>query len=247
MKAIIIDDEKLARMGLRHLLKLIPDVQIIAEATNGDEGIEAIVEHTPDLIFLDINMPEMNGFEMLAQLEHKPYIIFTTAHSEFALEAIQNDAIDYLLKPVDAADLLNAVDKVRKITAAPQYDMASLMKMIQPQQQYREKFLMKTGQKYFPVNLDEVAYFFAEDKNVFTVLHDGRKFIWDESLDKLEPQLDPKKMYRANRQFIISHRSVEVVHAWFKGKLKLMLKPTLAEEVIVSAEKAQLFKSWMGS
>jgi DNA-binding LytR/AlgR family response regulator len=247
MKAIIIDDEKLARMGLRHLLKLIPDVQVIAEATNGDEGIEAIVEHAPDLIFLDINMPEMTGFEMLAQLEQKPCIIFTTAHSEFALEAIRNDAIDYLLKPIDAADLLNAVDKVRKLTAAPQYDMTSLMKMLQPQQQFREKFLMKTGQKFFPVSLEDIAYFFAEDKNVFAVLHDGRKFIWDESLDKLEPQLDPNKMYRANRQFIISHRSVEVVHAWFKGKLKLMLKPVSAEEVIVSAEKANLFKSWMGS
>ena len=247
MKAIIIDDEKLARLGLRHLLKLIPDIQIIAEATNGDEGIEAIVAHQPDLIFLDINMPEMTGFEMLAQLEQKPYIIFTTAHSEYALEAIQMDAVDYLLKPVDAADLLNAVDKVRKLSAAPQYDLANLMKILQPQQQYREKFLMKTGQKYFPVGLEDIAYFFAEDKNVFTVLHDGRRFIWDESLDKLEPQLDPKKMYRANRQFIISHRSVEVVHAWFKGKLKLMLKPASAEEVIVSAEKANLFKAWMGS
>lgn len=247
MKAIIIDDEKLARMGLRHLLKLIPDIQIIAEATNGDEGIEAIVAHQPDLIFLDINMPEMTGFEMLAQLEQKPYIIFTTAHSEYALEAIQMDAVDYLLKPVDAADLLNAVDKVRKLSAPPQYDMVSLMKMLQPQQQFREKFLMKTGQKFIPVNLEDIAYFFAEDKNVFTILHDGRKFIWDESLDKLEPQLDPKKMYRANRQFIISHRSVEVVHAWFKGKLKLMLKPASAEEVIVSAEKANVFKTWMGS
>ncbi len=106
---------------------------------------------------------------------------------------------------------------------------------------------MKIGQKYFPINLNDIAYFFAEDKSVFAVLHDGRKFIWDESLDKLEPQLDPEKMYRANRQFIISHKSVEVVHAWFKGKLKLLLKPPVPEELIVSAEKAQAFKSWMGS
>jgi two-component system LytT family response regulator len=247
MRAIIIDDEKLARKGLQHLLKLIPDIQVIAEAANGDEGIEAILQHTPDLIFLDINMPEMNGFEMLAQLERKPYIIFTTAHSEYALEAIQSDAVDYLLKPVDAADLLNAIDKVRKLSASPQYDMAQLAKLLQPQQQYREKFLMKIGQKYFPVSLNDIAYFFAEDKNVFAVSHDGRKFIWDESLDKLEPQLDPEKMYRANRQFIISHKSVEVVHAWFKGKLKLLLKPPVPEELIVSAEKAQAFKSWMGS
>ena len=247
MTAVIIDDEKLARQGLQHLLKLIPDVQIVAEAANGDEGIEAIVQHSPDVIFLDINMPEMTGFEMLAQLEQKPYIIFTTAHSEYALEAIQSDAVDYLLKPVDAADLLNAVDKVRKLTSAPQYDMTQLIKLLGPLQAYREKFLMKLGQKLFPIGLNEIAYFFAEDKAVFAVLHDGRKFIWDESLDKLEPQLDPQKMYRANRQFIISHQSVEVVHVWFKGKLKLSLKPSSADEVIVSAEKAGAFKGWMGS
>src|SRR5919112_6162809 len=116
MKAIIIDDERLARTELRKLLQDFPEIEIVDEASNADEGIQKIENHNPDLVFLDIQMPGKTGFDMLSELDHAPQVIFTTAYDEYALKAFEVNALDYLLKPVEPRRLADAVEKLKRTT-----------------------------------------------------------------------------------------------------------------------------------
>ncbi|MFN8711581.1 MAG: LytR/AlgR family response regulator transcription factor [Bacteroidota bacterium] len=253
IRAFIVDDEKLAREGLRSQLAAFQDVEIVGEAADAISGISGIREWLPDVVFLDVSMPVTDGFRMLEQIETPPYVIFTTAHANYALDAIRADAVDYLLKPIDSEDIGRALDRLRKRSGSPDQTIQKLLKHIQPaektaadaQSVYRKKFLLREGSRFHPVTVEDVAYFFAEEKNVFVQLRDGRRFVWDESLEKLGEQLDPALFYRVNRQLVVAHAAITAVQVWFKGKLKLQLNPVFHREAVVSSEKASAFKTWL--
>ena len=165
------------------------------------------------------------------------------------------NSVDYLLKPVKPEELRTALEKFRSLRqsqiseGATQQNIGKLIETLVAQQQgtqYRERFLVRSGQRLMPVSSDAIAYFFTEDKLVFLRTCDNRKFVLDYTLDELEHQLDPRRFFRANRQFILNSYSIEEVHTWFNGKLKVNVRPKTEEEVIVSREKAGDFKAWMG-
>jgi DNA-binding LytR/AlgR family response regulator len=248
MNAFIVDDEKLSREVLLRQLMAFDDIQVVGLATNARQAIKDIQDLNPDVIFLDISMPVMDGFSMLEQLPERPHVIFITSHTEYALDAIRADAVDYLLKPIKQQDIVRALDRLRKrmLTHDSSPVVGNLTERQHGQQAaYRKKFLLREGNRYHPITVEEIAYFFAEEKNVFIQLNDGRRFVWDESLDKLGEQLNPSLFYRVNRQLVIAHASIVSVQVWSKSKLKLQLKPKFHRDAIVSVEKASAFKAWL--
>lgn len=253
IKAIIIDDERLARNELRKLLMDFPEIEVVAEASNAGEGIEKIENINPDLVFLDIQMPGKTGFDMLAELDKAPHVIFTTAYDEYALKAFKVNSVDYLLKPVDPEELSNSLRKLQTLRdqLAPPLDAAVLRSLVQSlrpdQPQFKTRFLVRFADKLVFIQADDVAYFIAEDKYVFVITRDNKKYPLDHTLDELDMMLDPSVFFRLNRKFISHLKSIQSIHTYFNGKLKLHLVPAEPEEVTVSRERAALFKKWLGA
>ena len=256
MRAIIIDDERLARAELRKLLQDFPEVEVVDEAANADEGIAKIESQNPDLIFLDIQMPGKSGFDMLSSLEKSPNVIFTTAYDEYALKAFKVNSVDYLLKPVQKEDLQSALEKYREMkkmyTAGKETSTISIDALVKELQQklqtkdYRKRFLVKHGQKLVSVDVEEIAYFFSDGRLNFFKTFDNRKFVVDYTMDELNDMLNPDKYFRISRAFFISVDSVSQIHDYFGNRLILHLKPESEKEAIVSREKVSDFKNWLG-
>jgi len=231
VKAIIIEDESLARQRLNKLL--IPysnAIEIVAEASNGAEGLELIEMHHPDLIFLDIQMPVLNGFEMLLQLSLKPYIVFTTAYDEYAIKAFEENSLDYLLKPIRPERLKLTMDKVSRIKPDKQpqlFDQQSVQSLIQSLQppKVMRAITVTLGDKITIVNLDEIVCFVAEDK--LTTIHtkNQKKHLISQSLSQLEQKL-PDHFLRLNRAHIINENEILEIRKGFNGKLVFEMKHT---------------------
>jgi len=252
MKAIIIDDERLARTELKRLLQDYPEVEVVDEAANAEEGVSKIESQQPDLIFLDIQMPGKTGFDMLSQLEKAPQVIFTTAYDEFALKAFKVNSIDYLLKPIKKEDLKNSLDKYHQMqkqfakTPALQIDNLLNELKLQSKKTYRNRFLVKQGSRLLSIDVGNIAYFFADGRLCFFKTWDKTKYVIDYTLDELADMLDPEQFYRAGRGFIVHIKSIAQIHQYFNSKLKLELNPVTEKEVIISKEKTTEFKEWMG-
>jgi two-component system LytT family response regulator len=242
MKVIIIDDERLAREELKSLLSQFSFIEIVDEAKNPEEGIAKIKEHQPDLIFLDIQMPGMNGFDMLKKLDEIPKVVFVTAYDEFALKAFEVKALDYLLKPVDPERLKETIQKVQlpeeefstKLNALP----ATKEKLLQA----GDKIFIKDGEKCWFVDISEVRMF-ESDGNYVKVYFDRFRPLILRSLNSLEDRLDPKLFFRANRKFIINLNWISSVENWFNGGLQVSLKD--GEKVEISRRQAIRFKELM--
>ena len=246
MKAIIIDDERLARTELKKLLQDFPEVEIVDEAANAEEGISKIETQQPDLIFLDIQMPGKTGFDMLAQLERTPQVIFTTAYDEYVLHAFQARAVDYLLKPVDEARLAAAFAKHAQLRRHFAGEIAGLIDALQaPRPRWRQRILGRQGAQHHAIGIDRVAYFVSVDKITHAVALDGARYVLDMPLAELEPELDPARFFRANRQLLLSASCVSAFRAGGKGRLVLTLQPPASGEVAVSQERAALFREWL--
>ena len=225
MKAIIIDDERLARKELTSLLDNHPEIQIIDEATNADEAIEKIEKQNPDVIFLDIQMPGKTGFELLESLERVPQVIFTTAYDEFALKAFDFNALDYLLKPIQADRLSESIIKIK--TKLPK--KSSLDRKLSPEDQV----FVKDGDKCWFVKLEDVRLF-ESDGNYIKVYFEKFKPMIHKSLNALDEKLDDRSFFRASRKHIINLVWVESIDTWFNGGLLVQLKG--GEKIEISAE-----------
>lgn len=239
MKALIIDDERLARKELASLLEKHEGIEIVGEAANADEAETLIAEKRPDLLFLDINMPGRTGFELLESLDHAPQVIFVTAYDEHALKAFQVNALDYLLKPIDPERLDAALNKLAA-TASSELGM--------PQREIlreSDQIFLKDGEKCWFVTLKDVRYLESEG-NYVRVRFDDQKPLVLRSLNKLEEKLDPLVFFRANRKHIINLRWVESIEPWFSGglmvKLKHKGKDGQPETIEVSRRQAARFK-----
>jgi len=239
-KAILIDDERLARNELRKLLQDYPEIEIVDEAANVDEAVKKIKEHMPDLIFLDIQMPGKTGFDLLHELEHTPDIIFTTAYDEYALRAFDVNALDYLLKPIEPKRLAEAIHKLEDLEES----VSSVSDVMQSRTVLSEndQVFVKDGDRCWFVKLGEIRLFESVG-NYVKVFFASNKPLILKSLNALEERLDEKVFFRANRKHIVNMRMIERVEPYFNGGLLLELQG--GEKIEVSRRQAVKFKEMM--
>jgi two-component system LytT family response regulator len=238
-RAIIIDDERLARNELKKLLLEFPDVEVIDEAANAAEGIEKIDALSPDLIFLDIQMPGKTGFDMLTELDKAPHVIFTTAYDEYALKAFEVNALDYLMKPIEPKRLAEAIQKLQ---LAEEKELAANQAFNRGMLTENDQVFVKDGERCWFVKLSEVRLFESVG-NYAKVFFAGNKPLILKSLNALEERLDEKIFFRANRKHIVNMRMIEKIEPYFNGGLLLELRG--GEKVEVSRRQAVKFKEMM--
>src|SRR6187200_3315958 len=237
MRAIIIDDERLARTELRKLLQDYPEVEVVDEAANADEGITKIDTLQPDLVFLDIQMPGKTGFDMLQELDKAPHVIFTTAYDEYALKAFEVNALDYLMKPIEPKRL---ADALQKLQAAEEKEMP--MQTSRGLLSENDQVFVKDGERCWFVKLSEVRLFESVG-NYAKVFFAGNKPLILKSLNALEERLDDKVFFRANRKHIVNLRLIDKIEPYFNGGLLLELKG--GEKIEVSRRQTVKFKEMM--
>ena len=236
-KALIIDDERLARNELKKLLADFAEIEVIGEAANASEGIEKIEQLAPDLIFLDIQMPGKTGFDMLTELDRAPHVIFTTAYHEFALKAFEVNALDYLMKPIEPKRLADALGKLEQAEEKENANVVSRGMLTETDQVF-----VKDGERCWFVKLGEVRLFESVG-NYAKVFFGTNKPLILKSLNALEERLDERVFFRANRKHIVNMRMIEKVEPYFNGGLLLDLKG--GEKVEVSRRQAVKFKEMM--
>lgn len=239
IKAIIIDDERLARNELKKLLQTHAEIEVIEEAANVDEGIEKIESLHPDLIFLDIQMPGKNGFDLLAEVEKAPRVIFTTAYDEYAIKAFEVNALDYLLKPIEPKRLGEALNKLQ---AEMMKENPALSANSRGPLTELDQVFVKDGERCWFVKLGEIRLFESVG-NYAKVYFGTHKPLILKSLNALEERLDDRMFFRANRKHIINLRWIEKIEPYFNGGLLVDLKG--GEKVEVSRRQTVKFKEMM--
>jgi len=242
IKTLIIDDERLAREELKSLLLPHDEIEIIGEAKNGEEGIKLIHELKPDLIFLDISMPGMTGFEMLKQLDEIPKVIFVTAYDEFALKAFEVNALDYVLKPVEPVRLQEAIQKTNQKEDDFSSKLDGQISRKDRQLNLKDRVFIKDGEKTWFVELSKIRML-ESDGNYVKVYFDTSRPLILRSLNSFEERLDPEFFFRANRKFIINLSWISSIENWFNGGLMVELKE--GEKVEISRRQAIRFKELM--
>ncbi|GAB3909113.1 LytR/AlgR family response regulator transcription factor [Mucilaginibacter boryungensis] len=225
-KTLIIDDEQLARQRLKRLLSPYDELEIIGEAINGADGLEKIEALRPDLIFLDIEMPVLNGFEMLAKLNRQPKVVFTTAYDQYAIKAFEEDSIDYLLKPVEADRLEKTIIRLRQTQTqeAVPLPLEALMKQLLVKKDIKT-LTVKIGDRILLIKLTDILFIDAEDKYVFLHTADGKKHLTDFTISSLEDKL-PEQFIRIHRGTIINTDHIKEIRKGFNGALVFLLNHT---------------------
>ena len=237
MRALIVDDERLARKELNTLLQEYDNIEIIGEAANVDEAYEMINELSPDLLFLDIQMPGKTGFELLEMLDEVPKVIFTTAYDEFALKAFEVNALDYLLKPIQEERLRDSLTKLPEAPAKQKSVETSEKKL-----GLEDQVFVKDGDRCWFVSLSNIRVF-ESDGNYIKVYFDNNRPMIHKSLNALDEKLDTRSFFRASRKHIINLSWVESIEPWFNGGLMVRLKG--GDKVEVSRRQAAKFKDMM--
>lgn len=249
MKIIIIEDEAAAVRQLKRILaKTTVSFQILAELDSIESAVDWFQSNAlPDLIFLDIHLSDGLSFEIFKHVEITCPIIFTTAYDNYAIQAFKVNSIDYLLKPIREEELNKAISKFQNLHNTPlQSQLTQLLNTFQqPQKSYKTRFLVKKRDQLLPIQTKEIAYFYSEDKITFLQTKDT-KYIINYSLDELENLLSPDDFFRLNRKTIASFPAIQKIHKYFNSKLLIELLPPLSEKVIVSRDKATVFKEWLG-
>ncbi|GAA0728755.1 LytTR family DNA-binding domain-containing protein [Aquimarina litoralis] len=244
-KAIIVEDESIAAIRLQNLIQEVSDqIVIIKVLTSINESIDYLSNTNPDLIFLDINLSDGYSFEIFKILEIKTPIIFTTAYSDYAIKAFEQNSIDYLLKPVSKESLQRSIEKFFDLnrTQLPEYKNLFLHNA----KQHKKRFLAKINNSLKTIEIDEIAYFYAEDKVTFIVLWNGKKIPVDFSLKKLELELNPSDYFRINRKYIVHLKSINDMYYTSKSRIKVSLQPKAEENnIFVAIEKIGKFKKWL--
>ncbi|MEO7311746.1 MAG: response regulator [Chitinophagaceae bacterium] len=239
-RAIIIDDERLARTELRKLLMDYPEIEVVDEAANVDEGIDKIDQHHPDLIFLDIQMPGKTGFDLLQEIDRTPHVIFTTAYDEFAIKAFEVNALDYLMKPIEPRRLADAVHKLNELMIKETIGTGEYIN--RDKLNDNDQVFVKDGERCWFVKLNEIRLFESVG-NYAKVFFGPNKPLILKSLNALEERLDEKVFFRANRKHIINLRMIEKIEPYFNGGLLVELKG--GDKIEVSRRQTVKFKEMM--
>jgi DNA-binding LytR/AlgR family response regulator len=255
MNILIVEDEAPAQRRLEKLIKeLKPNANIVTIFDSIESTINFLMEKPNlDLVFMDIQLADGLSFEIFEEVKFFIPVIFTTAYEEYAIKAFKLNSIDYLLKPIKKENLQESFEKLNKLEnqgkqeSNLQIPIQELLKNLQKEQkEYKNRFLIKSADKLISLLTEEIAYFQAQDKFVFVSTKDNKKYLIDYSLDVLENILDPNFFFRLNRQFITHFESVKNITQDFNGKLKITLLGAENEMIIVSREKSNLLKNWLG-
>lgn len=251
MKVIIIEDEIPAANRLSKLLHSISDeIDIVKKLDSVASAVTYFQSAPPaDLIFMDIQLADSLSFDIFTQVQIKTPVIFTTAFDQYTLKAFKVNSIDYLLKPIDENELNAAVEKYRELYYKKQHDFSEkLLKLVQDVNtvKYKERLLIKRGQQLSYIKTDATAFCYADGKLCYAVDFSNNKFLVESNLSQLEEQLQPNKFYRINRHLLVNIEAIKKVHTWLGGRLKLELMPTTTAETVVSRERVNGFKDWLG-
>lgn len=255
LKAFLVDDEPLALKRLSRLLSETNKIEIAGQTTEPLEALKIIPTLELDALFLDIQMPELNGFELLQNLENYPPVIFTTAFDEFALKAFEVFSVDYLLKPIESERLEKAIEKLEKISPEKSGEATDNIEKLlanfaqnvtQNSNKSIERVASRIGGKVQILQTSEITHFFAQDKLTFAKNVEGKEFPLDFSLNELEAKLDEQKFLRVHRGAIVNLDFIEEVHGWFSGKILIRLKDAGKTEIIVARDRVKILKDSLG-
>lgn len=251
MTILLVEDEKLAREQLEQMvLELAPDARIAARFDSVARTVAWLRDNpAPDLVFLDIQLADDLSFAIFEQIELRSPVIFTTAFDQYAIRAFKVNSIDYLLKPVDRTELAAALQKFRenRRAAPPPFDITQLAEALRKPavQQYQERFMVSRGERLLSIPADQVAWFEGEDRYVWLMSVDGKRYPVEYKLSDLEGLLDPRSFFRLNRSFIARFEAIKELVTLSKSRVKVVLSPLPSREVIVSSERTAEFKHWL--
>ena len=257
LTAVIVDDEQLARDELNYLLKNVEDVQVVAQGKNGVEGVHLIREHSPDIVFLDVQMPGLDGFGVIKKLLDKktvlPHFIFATAFDQYAVKAFEVNAIDYLLKPFDKKRVGQAIEKVKKrknanSQNAPGERLDALVKLLEQQKPRQEtsKVMVRSAGRLMLVDQKDICYASIEDGviSIVTMQMEGHSNC--RTLEELLDSLDPGAFWRAHRGFVVNINRIKEVVPWFKSSYQLRMDDKKQTEIPVSRAQTKRLRELFG-
>ena len=252
LRAYLVDDEPLALDRLRRLLESSARVDVIGSTTVPEEAVAALSQNPPDVCFLDIQMPRLNGFDVLGKLPKQPIVIFTTAYDQYALKAFAVNSIDYLLKPVDPESLERALNKVEGLVGSGEGREADLQILLEKltnaihesKPEYLERIASRLGERLWFLDLEKVTHFYAEDKLTYAEF-EGKPYCVDHSIADLEKKLNPRKFFRIHRSTVVNLDWIKEVTSLPGGALNIRLKD--GKDITVARDRAREFKEWAGA
>jgi two-component system LytT family response regulator len=251
MKALIIEDEILAAKHLQHVLNEVGGIDVITVLDSISESVDWFLSNEqPEILFLDIHLADGSAFEIFTKVKVSCPIIFTTAYDEYALKAFKVNSVDYLLKPIEAGHVKNALKKLNGLSSANtiQSDIKNLIESFRKVSAYKTHFLIPLkGDKLLPVQTSQIACFYIDASMVKAKTFDDKSYTFEYTLDELTGMLNPDDFFRANRQFIISRSSVKDIDFWFNSRLNVNLKVSTPERILISKARVPEFKNWFGS
>jgi len=253
LRAYLVDDEPLALERLRRLLEQTGRVEVTGSSTEPEQAVAALTADPPDVCFLDIQMPRLNGFDVLGKLPRQPIVIFTTAYDQYALRAFGVNAVDYLLKPIEPEAVNRAIGKVETMHESGlhvQPDFQILLKQItasvrEAVPEYPERIASRLGDRISFLDLNDVTHFYARDKLTYAVSND-KAYCVDHAIADLEKKLDPKKFFRIHRSTVVNLAWIKEVAALPGGMLNIRLKDTKRTDLTVARDRAREFKERVG-
>ena len=250
MKAVIVEDELIAAQNLQRVIgQVAADIQVIAVLQSVEESVEWFsLNPAPDLVFMDIHLADGSSFGIFEKVQIKSPVIFTTAYDEYALKAFEVNSIDYLLKPINTKNFERAIAKFRHLASTNDNTTDSIAKLLasynKTKDAYKTHFLIPHKDKLIPLPVERIACFYVENKMAKIITTDNETFYMDSPLEDLYLQLDPSEFFRANRQYIVSHKAIKDISIWFGSKLSINLIVTVPEKIIVSKARVAEFKVW---
>jgi two-component system response regulator LytT len=254
LRTVIVDDEPLAREDLCYQLSELGEVEVLAQAGNGPDGLLAIEQHRPDVVFLDVQMPGLTGFEVarrLLDLPAPPNVVFVTAYDQHAIQAFEVNAVDYLLKPVDAGRLEQALRRVRKRLAATPGDLplndqlAQLVRAMAGRPDRREQVAIKAGETFTLVRADEIIYASLVDESITIVTGSVSGTSNDRTLDELQARLDPEVFWRVHRSHLVNINRIKEIVPWFSRNYILRMKDAKSTEIPVSRSQTRRLREYL--
>jgi len=255
IKVLIIEDEPFAQNEMKRLLTNSPfDIEFLKCIDSIEDAIAYFnTNEQPDLVFFDIQLSDGISFEIFNKVKVTAPVIFTTAYNEYAIQAFKVNSIDYLLKPIEQKALDNALNKLnnwkKQIKGGTQQlssdQLHAILEMAQSKTEYKSRLVIKVGDQIKFVSVSEIAYFYAEENEVFVLTFDKHRYIVDFTLDQLSNIIDPLNFYRLNRGYVVNKEAIIKVHKYFNSRLKIELKPQPDAEVLVSRVKVTEFLNWM--
>jgi two-component system, LytTR family, response regulator len=255
LRAYLVDDEPLALKRLGRLLKSAGGVEVVGSATDPGEAVRALAAERVDVLFLDIQMPGMNGFELLAKLDAQPLVVFTTAHDRYALRAFEVNSIDYLLKPVEPPQLDRALRKLAQLrelagSLTARAEFQSLVSRLArefapPQREGAGRICSRAGDRIVFIELDEVTHFYSKDRLTFAAAG-SKKYVVDYTISELEEQLASKGFLRVHRATLLNLSLVGELYRWFGGRMRVRLKDKDHTELTVARDQVRALKERLG-